>query len=276
MNTILVPIDFSEPSENALEYATHLASYWAANLILLHVDSIPIYNNEYEVLTYTINDSLATSKELLKGKCNRIKKDNRLIKDVSYYAEMGDLQSIILEYVAKMGIDFIVMGITGHSTKIGEKVIGSNAVKVSRDSMVPVMIIPRKYKYKQIFNIAYASQYTKDISEHNSLLQVKYICSLFSANLFVLHVIADNHLMDEVDGKADLIVENKLQNITHKTFILINTNTSEALLDFIDSHKVDMIVIEQKKHSFFHNLFYPSVTKEVFFNSPVPVLTISS
>lgn len=74
MNTILVPIDFSEPSENALEYATHLASYWAANLILLHVDSIPIYNNEYEVLTYTINDSLATSKELLKGKCNRIKK----------------------------------------------------------------------------------------------------------------------------------------------------------------------------------------------------------
>jgi nucleotide-binding universal stress UspA family protein len=276
MNTILVPIDFSKPSENALEYAAKLASDWTANLILLHVDSIPIYSNEYEVLSYTINDSLATSKVLLQEKCNIIKQDNILIKDISYYAEVGDLQSTISEYVSKMGVDFIIMGITGHDTIIGEKLIGSNAIIVSRESKVPVMIIPRNYKYKQIFSIAYASQYTEDISEHNSLLQMKYICSLFSANLIVLHVIADNHLMDELDGKADLFIENKLQSTAHRTFILTNTNTSKALLDFIDSHKVDIIIIEQKSHSFFYNLFYPSVTKEVVFNSSIPVLTISS
>jgi nucleotide-binding universal stress UspA family protein len=274
MKTILVPIDFSQPSENALEYATHVASNVLANLILLHVVAIPVFNNEYEVLTYTIKDSLTTSADLLNKKCNKIIEDNISIKDVSYYAEIGDLQTIISDYVASRAVDFIIMGITGHSTIIGEKVIGSNALAVSHESKVPVMIIPRHYKYKKIYNMAYASHYDKHISEHNSLLQVQYISSLFSANLFVLHVIANNHLMDDADGAADLYVEKNLKSTEHKTFILTNTDTSFALLEFIKSHKVDIIVIEQKKHSFFHKLFYPNVSKEVVFNSPIPVLTI--
>ena len=58
MNTILVPIDFSDTSENALNYAAGLANYLSASLVLLHVDTIPVYNNEYELVTYTVILSL--------------------------------------------------------------------------------------------------------------------------------------------------------------------------------------------------------------------------
>lgn len=276
MNTILVPLDFSETSENALNYATGLANYLSANLILLHVDTIPVYYNEYDVVSYTIKDGIETSLGLLKEKATKLKKDNQLIGDVSYFVEAGELKSVISEYITNKNIDLVVMGITGHDTKIGQALFGSNAVSVSKESNIPVFIIPKKYQYKKIQNIAYASEYTQDIKEHTSLIQIKYLNSIFGANLSVLHVIPEDHLINQVESESDLYVEEKLENVNHRTFILTENKVSTALLDFIKAHQIDLIVIEQKKHSFLHKLIYPSATKEVAFSSPVPVLTIHS
>lgn len=276
MNTILVPIDFSETSENALNYATSLANYLTANLILLHVDTIPVYNNEYELVTYTIKDSIETSLELLKEKALKIKKDKLLIGDITYYAEAGELETSISEFITKKSIDLIVMGITGQSTKIGQTLFGSNSIKISRESKIPVFIIPKNCSYKKIENIAYACEYDKDIKEQTGLIQVKNIIAMFNANLNVLHVVPNNHLINQSEAETDLYVEQKLENINHKTFILTENNVSKALLDFINTHQIDLIIIEQKKHTFFHKIFYPSSTKEVAFNSPIPVLTIHS
>ena len=132
------------------------------------------------------------------------------------------------------------------------------------------------HEYKQIKNIAYASEYDTHITEQTGLIQIKNITAIFGANLSVLHVIPDNHLINEVESVTDLFVEQKLEKTTHKTFILSEDKASTALLDFIKTHEVDVIVLEQKKHSFLHNLVYPSTTKEIAFNSPIPVLTIHS
>ncbi|HRF99570.1 MAG: universal stress protein [Bacteroidia bacterium] len=276
MNTILVPVDFSETSDNALLYAVNLANYLSSNIILLHVNAIPVYNNEYNIVSYTVNDSVADSNAALQEKAEILKKDNVLIGDVEYFSEVGDFKTVMLSYISDKNIDLVVMGITGHDTTIGKVLFGSNAVSISRESNVPVFIISKHHEYKQIKNIAYASEYDTHITEQTGLIQIKNIAAIFGANLSVLHVIPDNHLINEVESVTDLFVEQKLEKTTHKTFILSEDKASTALLDFIKTHEVDVIVLEQKKHSFLHNLVYPSTTKEIAFNSPIPVLTIHS
>ncbi len=276
MNTLLVPLDFSETSDNALSYAVGLANYLAADIVLLHVVPLPINGNGYEVLTYTLKDSLETGRELLKQKSRQLKSEHGLLGDVSYFAEIGNLNSIINDYTNKKAVDLIVMGISGYGTKAEQVLFGSNAVSVSRESKVLVLIIPKNYQYKKITGIAYASQYDCHMKEHIGLIQIKDIVFVFNAQLNVLHVIPDNHLIDEAEAEADLYVEEKLENIDHKTFILSHDRVSVALLDFIKTHDIDIIVLEQKKQSFFHRLIYPSATKEVAFNSPIPILTIHS
>lgn len=276
MNTILVPVDFSETSDNALLYAVNLANYLSSNIILLHVNAIPVYNNEYNIVSYTVNDSVADSNAALQEKAEILKKDNVLIGDVEYFSEVGDFKTVMLSYISDKNIDLVVMGITGHDTAIGKVLFGSNAVSISRESNVPVFIISKHHEYKQIKNIAYASEYDTHITEQTGLIQIKNITAIFGANLSVLHVIPDNHLINEVESVTDLFVEQKLEKTTHKTFILSEDKASTALLDFIKTHEVDVIVLEQKKHSFLHNLVYPSTTKEIAFNSPIPVLTIHS
>ena len=276
MNTILVPVDFSETSDNALLYAVNLANYLSSNIILLHVNAIPVYNNEYNIVSYTVNDSVADSNAALQEKAEILKKDNVLIGDVEYFSEVGDFKTVMLSYISDKNIDLVVMGITGHDTTIGKVLFGSNAVSISRESNVPVFIISKHHEYKQIKNIAYANEYDTHITEQTGLIQIKNIAAIFGANLSVLHVIPDNHLINEVESVTDLFVEQKLEKTTHKTFILSEDKASTALLDFIKTHEVDVIVLEQKKHSFLHNLVYPSTTKEIAFNSPIPVLTIHS
>lgn len=276
MNRILVPVDFSDTSDNALLYAVNLANYLSSNIILLHVNAIPVYNNEYNIVSYTVNDSVADSNAALKEKAEILKKDNALIGDVEYFSEVGDFKTVMLSYIADKNIDLVVMGITGHDTAIGKVLFGSNAVSISRESNIPVFIISKNHEYKQIKNIAYASEYDTHITEQTGLIQIKNIAAMFGASLSVLHVIPDNHLINEVESVTDLFVEQKLEKTTHKTFILSEDKASTALLDFIKTHEVDVIVLEQKKHSFLHNLIYPSTTKEIAFSSPIPVLTIHS
>lgn len=275
MNTLLVPIDFSEVSDSVLDYAASLANNLSLDIVLLHINSIPIYNNEYNVASYSVDDSIETSLDLLKEKAARLKKNN-LIGNICFFAEAGDLKTIIGEYVAKKNIDLVLMSLTGHETKIGQVLFGSNAVDFAKESTVPVFIIPKNYHYKKIEKIAYASQYDVNIKEHNGLAVIKSINAMFNSTLSVLHIIPNNHLINQVESDADKYVEDKLENVNHKTYILTEDKVSTALLDFVRAHDIDLIVIEQKEHSFLHKLFYASATKEVAFNSPVPILTIHS
>lgn len=140
MNAILVPVDFSETSDNALLYAVNLANYLSANLVLFHVNVIPIYNNEYGTVTYSENESVENTLNLLRQSLF-IKKDNVLIGNVDCHVEVGDFKSQMIDYVDNNNIDMVVMGITGHSTKIGQVLFGSNAISISRESNIPVFIL---------------------------------------------------------------------------------------------------------------------------------------
>jgi nucleotide-binding universal stress UspA family protein len=50
MKTILVPIDFSPSSDNAMNYAAYLAAKVGASLLLVHVYQIPVSMNDMPVL----------------------------------------------------------------------------------------------------------------------------------------------------------------------------------------------------------------------------------
>jgi nucleotide-binding universal stress UspA family protein len=276
MNTLLVPIDFTETSDNSLDYAVSLANYFEAKLILLHVDAASVYNLDATILTNTIEDIIAKSLKELEKIAVKIKKENSKITQIDCYAEGGDSKRIILDYITHYKVDYVVMGISGPETNIKKEIYGTLSLPISKKSFSPVFIIPENYKYKKIQKIAYACEYSSSIEVHNGLFQIKFITKTFNALLNVLHVVPENHILDKVELQADQFVETFLETTNHKTFVLTGNNPSQALLNFIRSNDIDLIVLEPKKHSFFHKLLYPSTTKEIAFNSPIPILTIYS
>ena len=274
MNKILVPCDFSETSENALNYAVELAKYFSSSLALLTVNQVPVMNAEFGLSAYPINDSTKDSLEYLKEMATRIKKREPLITDIDCYCEIGNATDVIIEYTKKLNVDLTVMGISGHGNKVMKNLFGSTAVSVSKRIELPLIIVPPDMKYKKIMNVAYACDYDKEIEQNSALIQIKYINTLLGSSLHILHVIPEGHDLDSDEAEVDTYVEHKMINSVHKTFVITDNDVSEGLIFFIKNHDIDMIILEPKKHSIFHNLFYPSITSEVAFNSPIPVLTI--
>lgn len=274
MKKILIPCDFADTTQSALKYAISLAKYLEADLILLHVDIIPIVSPDMNIMPYAFGDMTNDSLKALKNLADKIRIKESFNHRIDYVSEIGNTAYVIEEQVAKLKADIVVMGISGHGSAFMKNIIGSASVDVSKRVGVPVIIVPPNAVYQKIQNIAYACGYDPEIKMNTSLIQVKSLASVFDAALSIVHVVPENHEMTREESGLEHYIEQNLENSEHKTFTVNENNTGKGLLDFIAQHRIDMMIIEPKKHSFFHKMFSGSTTNEIAFNSPVPVITI--
>ena len=275
MKKILIPSDFSENSENVLTYAVELAKYLSASLVLLHVEPIPVMSPEMGLSMYpSLQDMQQESLDALQNLAGKIKINHAFTAPIEYHSEPGNTPDVILEQVEKLGADLVVMGISGHGSQFIKSLVGSAAVDVSKKIGVPLVIVPPGAAFKKIQNITYACDFNQQLENNGSLIKVKYLATLFDARLDVVHIVPEGHAMSTEETAVGNFVERSLENSAHKTHVITDSNAGKGLLHFVEQHQSDMLIIEPRKHSFFHKLFSASTTSEVLFNSPVPVLTI--
>jgi nucleotide-binding universal stress UspA family protein len=133
---ILVPTDFSEPSERALGLAVALAGPFDARLTLLHVWTIP--NTGYaEALSWPIDDMERVARTALDDALESTVKQHPATEAVLLE---GKEWKQILEVVKQRGCDLVVMGTHGRRG-LPRFVLGSVAEKVVRLSPVPVITL---------------------------------------------------------------------------------------------------------------------------------------
>jgi nucleotide-binding universal stress UspA family protein len=137
ISKILVPTDFSACSEQALDYATELASRIDAKVFLLSVIGIPSYGvPELGVgLTATMMDNLITDNQ---------KALDELAKPREYVSQTlvraGDARDVILQTADELNADLIVMGTHGRRG-ISRALLGSVAEMIVRTSPIPVLTV---------------------------------------------------------------------------------------------------------------------------------------
>jgi len=133
---ILVPTDFSEPSEVALSTAIELARAFQARLTLAHVWSVP--NMGYaEALTWPIDEMQKAARMALDELHTRV---SALLPGTDAVLKVGAEWQQILDVVKEEGIDLVVMGTHGRRG-LPRLILGSVAEKVVRLSPVPVLTV---------------------------------------------------------------------------------------------------------------------------------------
>jgi nucleotide-binding universal stress UspA family protein len=133
---ILVPTDFSEPSERALAAALELARAFDARITLLHVWSVP--RTDYaEGLSWPLDDMERAARRALDGALESMRK--RYAKTDALLREGGEAKQI-LAVASEEECDLIVMGTHGRRG-LPRLLLGSVAEKVVRLSPVPVLSV---------------------------------------------------------------------------------------------------------------------------------------
>jgi nucleotide-binding universal stress UspA family protein len=139
---ILVPIDFSPPSDAALEYARSVAGRYGASLQLLHVAEDP-YRAFYSAEVF-VPEIEGLRDEILTDTTRRLKERLRPsdVTELGATAEsiIGTPAGSIVEYAAGHDIDLIVMGTHGRGG-MEHLLMGSVAERVVRTALCPVLTV---------------------------------------------------------------------------------------------------------------------------------------
>ena len=139
---ILVPVDFSECSVNAVRAAVGVGAP-DGEITLLHVI------NEH-FIDDAVAAGLGTSEEIMARLRERAETDFSIMLEGLETGEVKVAQMIvigipfveILKIARDLDLPMIVMGIRGRSTPPEEVLFGSTAEKVLRGSRVPVLCVP--------------------------------------------------------------------------------------------------------------------------------------
>jgi nucleotide-binding universal stress UspA family protein len=271
MKTILVPTDFSPVSMNAVNYATELALNIDSSIVLVNAYQIPVTFTEVPVIDISIEEIQKVS--LLK--LNELKKNLEHITSgkLKIYTEtkLGYVSEVIEDLCEKMNPILIVMGTKG-SSEIETFFMGSNALSTVLKVKYPVMVIPPGVKYKKIVKIGFACD-LKEVVKTTPAKQINYFTNVFGASLTVLNVNVHNNY-DANTAEQILLLQTMLDKTKPHFEHIQNMDVAEGIHSWSEKNCLDLLITIPKRHRLIERLFQRNHTKDLIFQSHIPIMCI--
>lgn len=271
MKTILIPTDYSEAANNALNYALEIAKLSKAKIVLFHAYHVPVPTGDIPIM-------MVTPAELEKENVVRIKKLEKEITEryadqlkVEHMVRAGFATDEILSVVKEKKIDLIVMGIAEES-KLSRALLGSNAISIIKKTKTPVLVIPQNCRFKKIEKIVFACDYKRTINKQ-VLDELKKIVTLFKTKLIVLDVMSPEGAKHEKNA-AELSIENALNEMDYSLYCPKGEDVNSEINSFVEKHKADWLVMAPQSYKFLEGVFHKSHTKQVGLHTHIPLLSI--
>ncbi len=275
MKKILVPIDFSDTSENAFIYALEMAKSYKAQLILLHTFDLPFVDNQVVAFNYAeIYDTLeVTNSNQFEDEMSKLtavaKKYNAKHIAISHIMMRGDLVDNIKKIVKLENIDFVVMGTNG-ATGWFDSIVGTTTTNVISDVCIPVLSVAHDSKFERIETIGFTTLYRKE--DMHALKEVLAIAKVLKANVKCLFVKTAD--LDFRESEINYWESHFKKEKELEFFIIPSEDVELTIEEFIVSQRIDILAMVTHKKSFFTQLFTTSKTQNMSQHSKTPILAI--
>ena len=278
MKKVLIPTDFSDNAWDALIYAIRLYDDIPCHFYILNTYQVGpsrVSNVKNQVRNTQIFRLLKEESENELEKIATYLKDNLLNKKHEYetLSISGSLITSIKRIVFNDNIDMIVMGTSGAS---GAKEIfmGSNTIKAIKNiDLCPIISVPEKYEYEEPEQVAFATDLKRsfNVIELNCLRELQLIHNF---KIRIIHVKEEN-ILDEIQQQniesLRLFFEDDTISFEE---ILTDTTVAEAINDFVEDQKINIVSLVNYEHSFFEKLTHEPIIKKMSFHSTVPLLIL--
>lgn len=265
IKNILVPVDYSEQSADALAFALKIAKLTSCSISLVHVIDKPA--------DFTFQDK-ATKEYVLQNEEQRITELAENIEGdgtgITYFVRVGNIITSIQKLSRAFEYDLIVTGTKG-ATGLKSKLFGSVTSGLILNSEIPVLAIPGPLADKSIDHIVFTSDYHKEDLE--MLKSTVDLAAFFNAKVAVIHIATEGNFEEEIKfrGFQEMASE-------HIAYASLNFRFIEAsdfykgLSDFLKEEPAQLIALAKYKKTFFRSLREDSYTKQLSLYSKIPLL----
>lgn len=265
--TYFVPVDFSGCSYNALHYATMLARSAPGRIHLCHVvdlDEIPDSENPV-VVSFAMDRLIKNAEEKMKSLREIISMTGILVKE---QIVMGNVKTQLRKQIEQVQPNVIVMGRNVEKT-VG---VGSLLRYLTRNTNVPVLVVPQSHNPKMPNRTVLASD--MDTSREMDLAPFFDIIRQVSNELSILNI-RSGFFANAGDAMKWLNRLNATYGMNAKLLQhQHNSSGVKGIVDFIRTHKIDLLCTVKSGNSIYDRLFDRSLATQLTSKVEVPVLVI--
>jgi nucleotide-binding universal stress UspA family protein len=274
-NKIVVPVDFGDQSLIALEQAANVAQMINGEITLLYVVESSGLLSRFK--SDTIDEELKKEinqkfDELIAAIANKKVKTDSLITHGTVYDKIAEVADML-------NARFIVMGTNGGKGKIRRRFIGSNALRVVRESKVPVITIKGKQHREGCKNIVLPLDLTKETRE--KVAKAIEFAKLYSSDIRIASVLftTDEFIVNRLTRQLSQVksfVEKAGVRCTAEIIKGIKGEESlgQIIIDYSNKVEGDLIMIMTQQEQDITELFIGSAAQDIINKSDIPVLSI--
>ncbi len=260
MENILVPIGSNKNAINTLQYAIDFVEGTSVKIYVIKVYGVAkAASSMKNIDTILKEDSNKELKEILQ------KVDVKGVEIISRSIK-GDVINSIERAAKQLKVDLIISSAKSISTD--EKVyLGRIAGGLIKSTDIPVLVIPKEYKFKKISKLLLAIK-SGIISSPSVLTPLHTILDRFSATLDLIRVITpksndeDANLNTELDA---LITNSKISQ---------NGTIFQGVLEHLHESNPDLLCVIRRKRGFFVRLWEKDRVYKKDFESRIPLLVL--
>jgi nucleotide-binding universal stress UspA family protein len=274
MKPLLVPVDFSDCSANALSFAGAMADRIQSAIYLVHIHQVPLPATDVPVIELPPTEEV--EEELLAGMKKLVHTERRKggwKANVHLVCKTGATTTGINEAAAEAGAGMVVMGMRGKTTLV-DRLFGSTASDMIRKSEEPLLLIPDGAGFRPPERIVLAVDYHRP-ADITRMEIVRELAAAFGSHLHVLSLYQASEESPSDRAVVFGVLEEALKGSDHTIHLHTHENISEGILNFVQEIRAGWLVLFHHSHLFAGRLFTHQHAREVSRAVHIPLLVFS-
>lgn len=275
MKTLLVPVNFTPISKNALIYAVGLAEKINAKIVLLNSYHAYPIDNDPSLLIKEFKEEIKILKQVSEVKLRALWEEIKSTTSCKckFVSVSGLAKDVIVSYANDIKPDLLVIG-TEDFSQFERILFGTITGKVIKDVDCSILVIPEEVKFKFPKKIAFAMDYHD--SDLNEIQFVEKLAKKFNSETHIIHVVTE---LEDVGFEVNYFTKSKNEikksipkNKTIFKLIINGENIIDELEDYVKEEEIDILAVAKTKKTFMEYLFSEDVTQKLFYRTKMPLL----
>jgi len=228
LKKILIPVDFSAVTKNAVEYAENLVEKLRAEVVLAFVNTHEKSKTNQEIL-----DLFRTfEREMLRNV--QFKYDFKILN--------GNILDALVEEINNSDIDLIITGTKGKKDE--DLTLSASLIQSTN---CPVIVVPSNNKNFRIDKIAFATDY-KPIAASEVIKPLWILALEFSAKVYLVHINQDPKKVPVLTDAAEDTLEYYLGHVDHEHVYINSQDMEEGINNYVNEKEIDLLVVLSRDH----------------------------
>lgn len=273
MRTILVCTDFSASADHATAYAAMLATrYNFPRIALYHAYQVIAPTTDVPVVPYVgtgLYNSVERKLTDLAAKVGELTGKDVVVDIKAEELVMGEN---INEICKQEEVELIVTGVSERSG-LERMIVGSTALRIAEAGRCPVLMVPVDAPVIPPQRVLLACDLEK-VSEATPLDALDKVLETFQAQLVVINVDDGNRHFSPKKVEEIYKLHHVFDKYKPEYVFAENKDIAEGILGYAKEHDISLVITIPRYYNFLRNLFHKSTTKNLVYNSKLPLLTL--